>query len=101
MEFLNNAWSAIKTFFTIKITKESLLAVITPAVDKAWFFYWGFLMYVFANIFVTDFVSVIMVAVMVLVVQLILYAYKGRKLSITDYIFAFLPTLITSIHIWI
>lgn len=101
MEKIKAFFGAFASFFTEVFTKETLVSIFTPREDYGRFFYWGFLVYVLANIFVSDFVSLIFVAVVAFIAQVVMYAYSGRKLTLVDFVFAMLPAAIISLQIWI
>lgn len=94
MKVLEAIWKAIVEFFKRVFTKDFLFSILAPTEEYGRFFYWGMFVYIFFNLFGTKYVSVIMVAITVFIVQTILYASNGRKYSVTDYVFGFIPALL-------
>lgn len=93
--------NAVKVFFSNLFTKEFVTSLFTPKQEDGFLFYWGFLLYIFINVFAPVFLTLVIVAILVLIYQLIMFGYKDRAFLLRDFIFAFLPAFYMAIAHWL
>ena len=93
--------NAVKVFFSNLFTQEFVVSLFTPKQEDGFLFYWGFLVFIFVNVFASTFLTLVIVAILTLIYQLIMFGYKNRTFKLRDFIFAFLPAFYMTLASWI